>query len=43
MQFIKKRQGKKYKAKKKINSPVDQILDDFDVDVLPIHARLPIM
>jgi len=45
MQFIKKRQNKKYKEKKnkEIIGPIDQILEDFNVDVLPIHPRLPVM
>ena len=41
MQFIKKK-GKK-SNKKQREDPIQQILDDFYVDIVPIHARLPVM
>jgi malate/lactate dehydrogenase len=42
MDFIIKR-NKKFKKNKRLNDPIEQILDDFDINIIPIHPRLPVM
>ena len=42
MDFI-KRKASKNKKKKTFDDPIEQIMEDFTVDILPIHLRLPIM
>ena len=44
MNFVEKRKEKKKKDKKKdFSKPITQILEDFYVDIVPIHSRLPVM